>query len=53
MPVLMAATPELVAIHPVTVFAYLKAWRVVAAEFKIYPGKGSDVIYSFFTGKGW
>jgi ABC-type nitrate/sulfonate/bicarbonate transport system substrate-binding protein len=53
MPVLMAATPEFVANHPETVIAYLKAWRDVAAEFKNNPGKVSDVIYSFFTGKGY
>jgi NitT/TauT family transport system substrate-binding protein len=53
MPVLMAATPEFVAQHPETVVAYLKAWRDVAAEFKNNPGKVSDVIYSFFTGKGY
>lgn len=53
MPVLMAATPEFVANHPETVVAYLKAWRDVAAEFKNNPGKVSDVIYSFFTGKGY
>jgi ABC-type nitrate/sulfonate/bicarbonate transport system substrate-binding protein len=53
MPVLMAATPEFVTNHPETVIAYLKAWRDVAAEFKNNPGKVSDVIYSFFTGKGY
>ena len=53
MPVLMAATPDFVAKHPETVIAYLKAWQDVAAEFKSNPGKVADVIYSFFTGKGY
>jgi len=53
MPVLMAATPEFVAKHPDTVVAYLKAWQQVAADFKNTPGKAADVIYSFFTGKGY
>jgi NitT/TauT family transport system substrate-binding protein len=53
MPVLMAATPDFVAKHPETVIAYLKAWQDVAAAFKNDPGKVSDVIYSFFTDKGY
>ena len=53
MPVLMAATPEFVDKHPDTVVAYLKAWQDVAADFKNNPGKVADVIYSFFTGKGY
>ena len=53
MPVLMAATPEFVAKNPDTVVAYLKAWQEVAADFKNNPGKVSDVIYSFFTSKGY
>jgi NitT/TauT family transport system substrate-binding protein len=53
MPVLMAATPDFVDKHPDTVVAYLKAWQEVAADFKNNPGKVSDVIYSFFTGKGY
>jgi ABC-type nitrate/sulfonate/bicarbonate transport system substrate-binding protein len=53
MPVLMAATPDFVDQHPDTVVAYLKAWRDVAADFKNNPGKAADVIYSFFTGKGY
>ena len=53
MPVLMAATPDFVAKHPETVVAYLKAWQDVAADFKNNPGKVADVIYSFFTGKGY
>jgi NitT/TauT family transport system substrate-binding protein len=53
MPVLMAATPDFVDKHPDTVVAYLKAWQEVAADFKNNPGKVSEVIYSFFTGKGY
>jgi NitT/TauT family transport system substrate-binding protein len=53
MPVLMAATPEFVDKHPDTVVAYLKAWQQVAADFKNNPDKVADVIYSFFTGKGY
>jgi ABC-type nitrate/sulfonate/bicarbonate transport system substrate-binding protein len=53
MPVLMAATPEFVDRHPDTVIAYLKAWQDVAADFKNNPAKVSEVIYSFFTGKGY
>jgi ABC-type nitrate/sulfonate/bicarbonate transport system substrate-binding protein len=53
MPVLMAATPEFVDKHPDTVVAYLKAWQDVAVDFKKNPNKVADVIYSFFTGKGY
>ena len=53
MPVLMAATPDFVDKHPDTVIAYLKAWQEVAADFKNNPDKVADVIYSFFTGKGY
>ena len=53
MPVLMAATPEFVDKHPDTLVAYLKAWQDVAGDFKNNPGKVSDVIYSFFTSKGY
>ena len=53
MPVLMAATPDFVDKHPDTVVAYLKAWQEVAADFKNTPDKVAEVIYSFFTGKGY
>ena len=53
MPVFMAATPDFVQKNPDTVVAYLKAWREVARDFKDNPGKVSDVIYSFFTSKGF
>ena len=53
MPVFMAATPDFVAKSPDTVVAYLKAWQDVARDFRENPGKVSDVIYSFFTSKGY
>ena len=53
LPVFMAATPDFVAKSPDTIIAYLKAWRDVARDFRENPGKVSDVIYSFFTSKGY
>src|SRR5271156_5539326 len=53
MPVFMAATPDFVAQKPDTVVAYLKAWLDVADDFKNNPKKVADVIYSFYTGKGY
>ena len=53
MPVFMAATPDFIAKSPDTVVAYLKAWLDVAKDFKDNPKKVSDVIYSFFTSKGF
>jgi NitT/TauT family transport system substrate-binding protein len=53
MPVLMAATPDFVQKNPDTVIAYLNAWQDVARDFKDNPGKVSDVIYAFFTSKGY
>ncbi len=53
MPVFMAATSDFVAKSPDTVIAYLKAWRDVAHDFKENPNKVADVIYSFFTSKGY
>src|SRR5882724_11075890 len=53
MPVFMAATPDFVQKNPDTVIAYLKAWLDVARDFKDNPGKVSDVIYGFFTSKGY
>jgi NitT/TauT family transport system substrate-binding protein len=52
-PVFMAATPEFVQKNPDAVVAYLKAWLDVARDFKENPKKVSDVIYSFFTSKGY
>jgi ABC-type nitrate/sulfonate/bicarbonate transport system substrate-binding protein len=53
LPVFMAATPDFVQKHPDTVVAYLKAWLEVAADFKNQPDKVADVIYSFYTSKGY
>jgi ABC-type nitrate/sulfonate/bicarbonate transport system substrate-binding protein len=53
MPVFMAATPDFVDKHPDTVVAYLKCWQEVARDFKDNPGKVADVIYAFFTSKGY
>jgi NitT/TauT family transport system substrate-binding protein len=52
-PVFMAATPDFVDKHPDAVVAYLKAWLEVKRDFKENPKKASDVIYSFFTSKGY
>ena len=53
MPVFMAATPEFVEKSPDSVVAYLKAWLDVARDFKENPKKVDDVIYSFYTSKGY
>jgi ABC-type nitrate/sulfonate/bicarbonate transport system substrate-binding protein len=53
MPVLMAATPDFVDKHPDTVVAYLKAWLEVGRDFKDNPDKAAEVIYAFYTGKGY
>ncbi len=53
MPVFMAATPDFVDKSPETVIAYLKCWQEVARDFKDNPGKVADVIYAFFTSKGY
>jgi NitT/TauT family transport system substrate-binding protein len=53
LPVFMAATPEFIEKSPQTVVAYLKAWLEVAKDFKSKPDKVADVIYSFYTSKGY
>lgn len=53
MPVFMAATPDFVAQKPDTIVAYLKAWLDVAADFKNNPKRVADVIYTFYTDKGY
>src|SRR5579885_2552909 len=53
MPVFMAATPDLVEKRPDVVVAYLKAWLDAAHDFKDSPKKVDDVIYAFYTGKGY
>ena len=53
MPVFMAATPEFLAQKPDTAVAYLKAWLDAAQDFKNDPKKVADVIYTFYTDKGY
>jgi len=53
MPVFMAATPDFIEKSPETIVAYLKAWLDVARDFKENPKKVADVIYSFYTDKGY
>jgi ABC-type nitrate/sulfonate/bicarbonate transport system substrate-binding protein len=53
MPVFMAATPDFVDKNPDTVIAYLKCWQEITRDFKDNPNKVADVIYSFFTSKGY
>jgi ABC-type nitrate/sulfonate/bicarbonate transport system substrate-binding protein len=53
MPVFMAATPDFVDKNADTVVAYLQAWREAARDFKESPNKVADVIYGFFTSKGY
>src|SRR5262249_30777047 len=53
LPVFMAATPDFVDKHPDAVVAYLKAWLQVEHDFKNQPDKVADVIYSFYTSKGY
>jgi sulfonate transport system substrate-binding protein len=53
MPVYMAATPDFVNKNPQAVIEYLKAWLDVSKDFKQNPAKVADVIYSFFTSKGY
>src|SRR5476649_551077 len=52
-PVFMAATPEFIQKNPDIVVAYLKAWLDVSKDFKENPKRVSDVIYTFFTSKGY
>jgi NitT/TauT family transport system substrate-binding protein len=52
-PVFMAATPDFVEKNPDAIVAYLKAWLDVKKDIKDNPKKVSDVIYSFFTSKGY
>ena len=53
MPVFMAATPDFVEKNPQLVVEYLRAWLDVGKEFKQNPGKVGEVIYGFFTSKGY
>ena len=53
MPVFMAATPEFVEKNPDTIVAYLRAWLEAGQDFKQNPSKVADVIYAFYTDKGY
>ena len=53
MPVFMAATPEFIEKNPQVAIEYLRAWLDVGKEFKQNPAKVADVIYGFFTSKGY
>ncbi len=53
LPVFMAATPEFIDKNPTAVIEYLKAWLDVGKDFKQNPIKVADVIYTFFTSKGY
>lgn len=53
MPLIMAATPDFLEKNQDTVVSYLKAWLKVASEFKSSPDKVTDVIYAFYTDKGY
>ncbi|MBI1894222.1 MAG: ABC transporter substrate-binding protein [Candidatus Rokubacteria bacterium] len=53
MPVFMVATSEFVEKQPAAVVEYLKAWLDVGRDFKQNPAKVADVIYTFFTSKGY
>jgi ABC-type nitrate/sulfonate/bicarbonate transport system substrate-binding protein len=53
LPVFMAATPEYVEKNGDALVGYLKAWLEVAKDFKDEPQKVAEVIYSFYTSKGY
>src|SRR5207237_6595321 len=53
MPVFMAATSDFVEKNPQMVVEYLRAWLDVGKELKQNPRKAGDVIYGFFTSKGY
>jgi ABC-type nitrate/sulfonate/bicarbonate transport system substrate-binding protein len=53
LPVFMAATPDYVEKNGDAIVAYLKAWLEVAKDFKNEPQKVADVIFSFYTSKGY
>jgi NitT/TauT family transport system substrate-binding protein len=53
MPVFMAATPDFVQKSPDTVVAYLKALFDAGRAFKDDPHKIADIIYRFYTDKGY
>src|SRR3989442_15363028 len=52
-PVFIATTPEFVEKNPQVVVEYLRSWLDIGKDFKQNPTKGADVIYGFFTSKGY
>jgi ABC-type nitrate/sulfonate/bicarbonate transport system substrate-binding protein len=53
LPVFMAATSEFVEKHPDTIVKYLKVWLEAADDFKNHPDKVAEVVYEFYTSKGY
>jgi len=53
MPLFMAATPDFLQKSPDTVVAYLKAWLDVGRDFKMIPDELAEVIFGFYTEKGY
>jgi NitT/TauT family transport system substrate-binding protein len=53
MPLFMAATPDFVQKNPDEIVAYCKAWLDAGRDFKENPAKVTDVIYGFYTDKGY
>jgi ABC-type nitrate/sulfonate/bicarbonate transport system substrate-binding protein len=53
MPLFMAATPDFVQKNPDEIVAYCKAWLDAGRDFKENPAKVTDVIYGFYTEKGY
>lgn len=53
LPVFMAATPEFAEKYGDTLVPYLKAWLDVGKDFKENFDKVADVIYAFYTSKGY
>jgi ABC-type nitrate/sulfonate/bicarbonate transport system substrate-binding protein len=49
----MAATPDFMEKSPETIVAYLKVWLQAADDFKKNPEKVADVVYAFYTSKGY
>jgi ABC-type nitrate/sulfonate/bicarbonate transport system substrate-binding protein len=53
LPVFMAATPEFAEKNPDTVTTYLRVWLDAARDFKENPEKVAEVVYTFYTSKGY
>jgi NitT/TauT family transport system substrate-binding protein len=53
LPVFMAATPDFAEKYPDTLATYLRVWLDIADDFKNNPEKVADVVYTFYTSKGY